>query len=135
MSKVPRQRGRWSQPTNNIEMTVKSMLDLRQLESFSVSRSPSRDSLSQNSNGDDREEQADLPTHINKVGSSIAPQDNRSCVRPQVIRLLSCEEGIFSQELEPSESEECVIYPEQDEIHPTDPRRLKTKISLLLCMA
>lgn len=67
MSKVPRQRGRWSQPTNNIEMTVKSMLDLRQLESFSVSRSPSRDSLSQNSNGDDREEQADLPTHINKV--------------------------------------------------------------------
>ncbi|NXJ07619.1 MABP1 protein, partial [Odontophorus gujanensis] len=121
MSKVPRQRGRWSQPTNNIEMTVKSMLDLRQLESFSVSRSPSRDSLSQNSNGDDREEQADLPVRINKVESSIAPQDNRSCVRPQVIRLLSCEEGIFSQELEPSESEECVIYPEQDEIHPTDP--------------
>ncbi|XP_065610876.1 mitogen-activated protein kinase-binding protein 1 isoform X5 [Cyrtonyx montezumae] len=121
MSKVPRQRGRWSQPTNSIEMTVKSMLDLRQLESFSVSRSPSRDSLSQNSNGDDREEQADLPVHINKAGSSIAPQDNRSCVRPQVIRLLSCEEGIFSQELEPSESEECVIYPEQDEIHPTDP--------------
>ncbi|NXN21772.1 MABP1 protein, partial [Nycticryphes semicollaris] len=118
MGKMPRQRGRWSQPTSNIEMTVKSMLDLRQLESFSVSRSPSRDSLSQNSNGDDREEQADL--HINQVGSSIPPQDNRSCVRPQVIRLVSCEEGIFSQELEPSESEECVIYPEQDEIHPTD---------------
>ncbi|KAM9290125.1 mitogen-activated protein kinase-binding protein 1 [Cariama cristata] len=121
MSKMPRQRGRWSQPTSNIEMTVKSMLDLRQLESFSVSRSPSRDSLSQNSNGDDREEQADLPVHINKVGSSVSPQDNRPCVRPQVIRLVSCEEGIFPQELEPSESEECVIYPEQDEIHPTDP--------------
>ncbi|NXJ18946.1 MABP1 protein, partial [Dicrurus megarhynchus] len=120
MSKVPRQRGRWSQPTSNIEMTVKSMLDLRQLESFSASRSPSRDSLSQNSNGDDREEHTDLPVHINKVGSSIPPQDNGSCVRPQVIRLVSCEEGIFSQELEPSESEECVIYPEQDEIHPTD---------------
>ncbi|NWX77569.1 MABP1 protein, partial [Alca torda] len=120
MSKMPRQRGRWSQPTSNIEMTVKSMLDLRQLESFSVSRSPSRDSLSQNSNGDDREEQADLPVHINKVGSSIPPPDNQSCLRPQVIRLVSCEEGIFSQELEPSESEECVIYPEQDEIHPTD---------------
>ncbi|NXB10612.1 MABP1 protein, partial [Cnemophilus loriae] len=120
MSKMPRQRGRWSQPTGNIEMTVKSMLDLRQLESFSVSRSASRDSLSQNSNGEDREEHADLPVHINKVGSSIPPQDNGSCVRPQVIRLVSCEEGIFSQELEPSESEECVIYPEQDEIHPTD---------------
>ncbi|NXD80768.1 MABP1 protein, partial [Halcyon senegalensis] len=121
MSKMPRQRGRWSQPTSNIEMTVKSMLDLRQLESFSVSRSPSRDSLSQNSNGDDREEQADLPVHINKVGSSEPPPDNRSCERPQVIQLVPCEEGIFSQELEPSESEECVIYPEQDEIHPTDP--------------
>ncbi|XP_075610549.1 mitogen-activated protein kinase-binding protein 1 isoform X2 [Balearica regulorum gibbericeps] len=121
MSKMPRQRGRWSQPTSNIEMTVKSMLDLRQLESFSVSRSPSRDSLSQNSNGDEREEQADLPVLINKVGSSVPLQDNRSCVRPKVIRLVSCEDGIFSQELEPSESEECVIYPEQDEIHPTDP--------------
>ncbi|NWI41929.1 MABP1 protein, partial [Picathartes gymnocephalus] len=120
MSKMPRQRGRWSQPSSSIEMTVKSMLDLRQLESFSVSRSPSRDSLSQNSNVDDREEHADLPVHTNKVGSSIPPQDNGSCVRPQVIRLVSCEEGIFSQELEPSESEECVIYPEQDEIHPTD---------------
>ncbi|XP_032918033.1 mitogen-activated protein kinase-binding protein 1 isoform X4 [Catharus ustulatus] len=121
MSKMPRQRGRWSQPTSSIEMTVKSMLDLRQLESFSVSRSPSRDSLSQNSNGD--EEHNDLPVHTNKVGSSIPPQDNGSCVRPQVIRLVSCEEGIFSQELEPSESEECVIYPEQDEIHPTDSSR------------
>ncbi|XP_030308480.1 mitogen-activated protein kinase-binding protein 1 isoform X2 [Calypte anna] len=119
MAKLPRQRGRWSQPPSNIEMTVKSMLDLRQLESFSVSRSPSRDSLSQNSNGDDREDQADLPVH--KVSSSVPPQDNQSCVRPQVIRLVSCEEEIFSQELEPSESEECVIYPEQDEIHPADP--------------
>ncbi|XP_032545661.1 mitogen-activated protein kinase-binding protein 1 isoform X4 [Chiroxiphia lanceolata] len=133
MSKMPRQRGRWSQPTSNIEMTVKSMLDLRQLESFSVSRSPSRDSLSQNSNGDDREEHADLPVHINKVSSSIPPQDNGSCVRPQVIRLVSCEEGIFSQELEPSESEECVIYPEQDEIHPTDSsRRLSLSSSNLI---
>ncbi|XP_051477040.1 mitogen-activated protein kinase-binding protein 1 isoform X5 [Apus apus] len=120
MSKMPRQRGRWSQPSSSIEMTVKSMLDLRQLESFSGSRSPSRDSLSQNSNGDDREEQADLPVHINKVGSSIPLQDNQSCVRSQVIRLMPCEEGIFPQELEPSESEECVIYPEQDEIQHTD---------------
>ncbi|XP_027562515.1 mitogen-activated protein kinase-binding protein 1 isoform X4 [Neopelma chrysocephalum] len=133
MSKMPRQRGRWSQPTSNIEMTVKSMLDLRQLESFSVSRSPSRDSLSQNSNGDDREEHAGLPVHINKVSSSIPPEDNGSCVRPQVIRLVSCEEGIFSQELEPSESEECVIYPEQDEIHPTDSsRRLSLSSSNLI---
>ncbi|XP_067414036.1 mitogen-activated protein kinase-binding protein 1 isoform X1 [Emydura macquarii macquarii] len=120
VNKMPRQRGRWSQPTSNIEMTVKSMLDLRQLESFSISRSPSRDSLSQTSNGGDREEHADLSLHVNKVGDSIAPQDSRPCVRPQMIRLVSCEEGVFAQELEPSESEECVIYPEQDGIHPTD---------------
>uniref|UniRef100_A0A670HV12 Mitogen-activated protein kinase binding protein 1 n=1 Tax=Podarcis muralis TaxID=64176 RepID=A0A670HV12_PODMU len=108
MSKAPRQRGRWSQPTGSLELTVKSMLDLRQLESFSVSRSASRDSLSQVSNGDDQEER------------SAAPQENQPCVRPQVIRLVSCEGGIFPQELEPSESEEYVIYPEQDEIHPAD---------------
>ncbi|XP_061853952.1 mitogen-activated protein kinase-binding protein 1 isoform X2 [Colius striatus] len=120
-AQMPRQRGRWSQPSSSIEMTVKSMLDLRQLEAFSVSRSPSRDSLSQTSNGDDREEQPELPGHGNKVGSSTPPQDQESCVRPQVIQLMLCEEGIFSQDLEPSESEECVIYPEQDEIHPTDP--------------
>uniref|UniRef100_A0A8D2KXC9 Mitogen-activated protein kinase binding protein 1 n=1 Tax=Varanus komodoensis TaxID=61221 RepID=A0A8D2KXC9_VARKO len=99
VSKAPRQRGRWSQPTSSIEMTVKSMLDLRQLESFSVSR------LGLGSD------------NITNDGFflTIIP-----CVRPQVIRLLSCEGGIFPQELEPSGSEECVIYPEQDEIHPTD---------------
>ncbi|XP_053882201.1 mitogen-activated protein kinase-binding protein 1 isoform X3 [Malaclemys terrapin pileata] len=133
MNKIPRQRGRWSQPTSNIELTVKSMLDLRQLESFSVSRSPSRDSLSQTSNGDDREEHADLSLHVNKVGDSIAPQDSRPCIRPQMIRLVSCEEGVFTQELEPFESEECVIYPEQDEIHPTDSsRRLSRSSSNLI---
>nr|XP_056707310.1 mitogen-activated protein kinase-binding protein 1 [Euleptes europaea] len=120
MSKAPRQRGRWSQPTSSLEMTVKSMLDLRQLESFSVSRSPSRDSMSQASNGDDSEERADIPLHVSNVGDYSSPQDNQPCARSQVIRLLSCEDGIFPQELEPSESEECVIYPEQDEIHPTD---------------
>ncbi|XP_028579449.2 mitogen-activated protein kinase-binding protein 1 isoform X5 [Podarcis muralis] len=120
MSKAPRQRGRWSQPTGSLEMTVKSMLDLRQLESFSVSRSASRDSLSQVSNGDDQEERPDLPLCVNNAGGSAAPQENQPCVRPQVIRLVSCEGGIFPQELEPSESEECVIYPEQDEIHPAD---------------
>ncbi|XP_075783309.1 mitogen-activated protein kinase-binding protein 1 isoform X4 [Pelodiscus sinensis] len=130
VNKMPRQRGRWSQPSSNIEMTVKSMLDLRQLESFSVSRSPSRDSLSQTSNGDDREEHADLSLHIGKVGDSLAPQESRPCIRPQMIRLVSCEEGVFTQELEPFESEECVIYPDQDEIHPTDTsRRLSRSLS------
>ncbi|XP_066486978.1 mitogen-activated protein kinase-binding protein 1 [Tiliqua scincoides] len=120
MSKAPRQRGRWSQPTSSIEMTVKSMLDLRQLESFSVSRSASRDSMSQASNGDDQEERIDVPPHVNNVGGPTTHQETQPCVRPQVIRLVSCEGGIFPQEMEPSESEESVIYPEQDETHPTD---------------
>ncbi|KAJ6667309.1 hypothetical protein lerEdw1_017287 [Lerista edwardsae] len=120
MSKAPRQRGRWSQPTSSIEMTVKSMLDLRQLDSFSVSRSASRDSLSQASNGDDQEERADVPLHVNNVGGPATPQETQPCVRPQVIRLVSCEGGMFPQEMEPSESEECVIYPEQEENHPAD---------------
>uniref|UniRef100_A0A8C3S4N0 Mitogen-activated protein kinase binding protein 1 n=1 Tax=Chelydra serpentina TaxID=8475 RepID=A0A8C3S4N0_CHESE len=116
VNKMPRQRGRWSQPTSNIEMTVKSMLDLRQLESFSISRSPSRDSLQQC---------ALVAKKANSILGCISrniatPQDSRPCVRPQMIRLVSCEEGVFTQELEPFESEECVIYPEQDEIHPTD---------------
>ncbi|XP_062973759.1 mitogen-activated protein kinase-binding protein 1 isoform X2 [Elgaria multicarinata webbii] len=120
MSKAPRQRGRWSQPTSSLEMTVKSMLDLRQLESFSVSRSASRDSLSQASNGDEQVEHPDIPLRVSNVGGTTPLQENQPCVRPQVIRLVSCEGGIFPQELEPSESEECVIYPEQDEMHPTD---------------
>uniref|UniRef100_A0A8C5WY03 Mitogen-activated protein kinase binding protein 1 n=1 Tax=Laticauda laticaudata TaxID=8630 RepID=A0A8C5WY03_LATLA len=101
MSKMPRQRSRWTQPTSSLEMTVKSMLDLRQLESFSVSHSASQDSLSQ-------------------ARGSTALEENHPCLRPQVIRLVSCEGGIFPQEMEPSESEECVIYPEQDDLPPAD---------------
>lgn len=66
-SKVPRQRGRWSQPSGSIEMTVKSMLDLRQLDSFSVSRSASQDSVSHTSNEDDKEKHVDLHLHVNNV--------------------------------------------------------------------
>ncbi|KAM3853923.1 mitogen-activated protein kinase-binding protein 1 isoform 2-T2 [Vipera latastei] len=120
MSKMPRQRSRWSQPTSSLEMTVKSMLDLRQLESFSVSRSASQDSLSQASNGDDRKEHPNISTYAKKEGGSTAHEENQPCLRPQVIRLVSCEGGIFPQEMEPSESEECVIYPEQDDLPPAD---------------
>ncbi|XP_032085132.1 mitogen-activated protein kinase-binding protein 1 isoform X2 [Thamnophis elegans] len=120
MSKMPRQRSRWSQPTSSLEMTVKSMLDLRQLESFSVSRSASQDSLSQASNGDDHKESINVSNYAKKEGASTALEENQPCLRPQVIRLVSCEGGIFPQEMEPSESEECVIYPEQDDLPPAD---------------
>ncbi|XP_070613499.1 mitogen-activated protein kinase-binding protein 1 isoform X3 [Erythrolamprus reginae] len=120
MSKMPRQRSRWSQPTSSLEMTVKSMLDLRQLESFSVSRSTSQDSLSQASNGDDHKEYPNVSNYAKKEGGSTALEKNQPCLRPQVIRLVSCEGGIFPQEMEPSESEECVIYPEQEDLPPAD---------------
>ncbi|KAM6461057.1 mitogen-activated protein kinase-binding protein 1 isoform 2-T2 [Liasis olivaceus] len=120
MSKMPRQRSRWIQPTSSLEMTVKSMLDLRQLESFSVSRSASQDSLSQASNGDDHKEHPNVSPCAKNGGGSTALQESQPCLRPQVIRLVSCEGGIFSQEMETSESEECVIYPEQDDLPPTD---------------
>uniref|UniRef100_A0A8C5WY39 Mitogen-activated protein kinase binding protein 1 n=1 Tax=Laticauda laticaudata TaxID=8630 RepID=A0A8C5WY39_LATLA len=95
MSKMPRQRSRWTQPTSSLEMTVKSMLDLRQLESFSASNIP-----------------CDFI-----VFHYLTPFPGR---RLHIIRLVSCEGGIFPQEMEPSESEECVIYPEQDDLPPAD---------------
>ncbi|XP_067847321.1 mitogen-activated protein kinase-binding protein 1 isoform X2 [Heptranchias perlo] len=86
---APRPRGRWSHRVNNLELSVKSMLDLRHLDSFS----PPMDSISQ------IEEQESAHTH------------SSSFVRPSSIRLPMCEEGIFSQELETPEVEERVIYP------------------------
>lgn len=71
MSKMPRQRSRWTQPTSSLEMTVKSMLDLRQLESFSVSRSASQDSLSQASNGDDHKEHPNVSNYAKKVRNPL----------------------------------------------------------------
>ncbi|XP_069494903.1 mitogen-activated protein kinase-binding protein 1 isoform X2 [Ambystoma mexicanum] len=108
---TPRQRGRWSQPTGNIEMTVKSMLDLRQLESFSVSRSPSRDSL----NEDDAVRHETPAIHISIAGGTLTPRENPIYPRPRVIRLMSCEEGMISHELGTPEIEPCPIFPENTE--------------------
>lgn len=65
-------------------------------------------------------------------GGSTAHEENQPCLRPQVIRLVSCEGGIFPQEMEPSESEECVIYPEQDDLPPADISR--SERNLFLCL-
>ncbi|XP_029453310.1 mitogen-activated protein kinase-binding protein 1 [Rhinatrema bivittatum] len=113
LSKIPRQRGRWSQPTGNIEMSVKSMLDLRQLESFSISHSPSKDSISNTT--EEGEMQEEMGVHINTTKDCLAPTDSRPYMRPQVIRLVSCEERIFNQELETPENEDCIIFPEHTE--------------------
>ncbi|XP_078518404.1 mitogen-activated protein kinase-binding protein 1 [Lissotriton helveticus] len=108
MNKTPRQRGRWSQPTGSLEMTVKSMLDLRQLESFSPSRSPSRDSLS-----DGEEGMHETPAiQISTPGGSLLPREHQLYSRPRVIRLMSCEEGIIGHDLDTPEIEPCPIFPE-----------------------
>ncbi|XP_056401846.1 mitogen-activated protein kinase-binding protein 1 isoform X2 [Hyla sarda] len=102
LGKTPRQRVRWSQPTGNIELTVKSMLDLRQLESFS----PCDDLLGlqedQGVNFVEPNAQSNLDPFI-PIGSHA---------RPRVIRLMSCEEGVFKQELDTPDGKECVFYPE-----------------------
>ncbi|KAM4689984.1 mitogen-activated protein kinase-binding protein 1 [Rhinophrynus dorsalis] len=103
LSKMPRQRVRWSQPAGNIEMTVKSMLDLRQLDSFSS------------------EEIIGYPPDMGQ-GAKCAEnnmQNSRepfgpigSVSRPRVIRLMSCEDAVFKQEVETPEGKECTIFPE-----------------------
>ncbi|XP_067895719.1 mitogen-activated protein kinase-binding protein 1 isoform X2 [Heterodontus francisci] len=119
---APRPRGRWSRHVNNLEMSVKSMLDLRHLDSFSFS--PSIDSISQAgtslSRGSVCEESTDqerrVRVSIETLLSDIEEQESAdtrslSFVRPSSITLPMCEEGIFSQELETPEVEERVIYP------------------------
>ncbi|KAM3918258.1 mitogen-activated protein kinase-binding protein 1 isoform 2-T3 [Leptodactylus fuscus] len=100
--KTPRQRVRWSQPTGNIELTVKSMLDLRQLESFS----PCDDLLGQQEDQDVKFMESNVQPDLDP----FIPIGNHS--RPRVIRLMSCEDGVFKQELDTPEGKECVIYPE-----------------------
>ncbi|XP_073442624.1 mitogen-activated protein kinase-binding protein 1 isoform X2 [Dendrobates tinctorius] len=106
LGKTPRQRVRWSQPTGNIELTVKSMLDLRQLESFS----PCDNLLGH------QEDQG-----VKFMESKVQPDPVKLCgpflpigghARPRVIRLMSCEDGMFKQEVDTPDGKECVIYPE-----------------------
>ncbi|XP_077320655.1 mitogen-activated protein kinase-binding protein 1 isoform X4 [Lithobates pipiens] len=101
LEKTRRQRVRWSQP-GNLEMTVKSMLDLRQLESFS----PSDDHLGHH------EEQGTKLLESNAQDPFVP---HCGPARPRVIRLMSCEDGVFKQELDTPEGKECVIYPDAGE--------------------
>ncbi|XP_053553799.1 mitogen-activated protein kinase-binding protein 1 isoform X2 [Bombina bombina] len=109
LDKTPRQRNRWSHPSGNVEMMVKSMLDLRELDSFS----PCDDLVHQPS-----AEHGKTHVDIQNGVDSFSPMTSLS--RPRVIRLMSCEEGVFTQELETPEGKECVIYPDVAEDHTLD---------------
>uniref|UniRef100_H3AH62 Mitogen-activated protein kinase binding protein 1 n=1 Tax=Latimeria chalumnae TaxID=7897 RepID=H3AH62_LATCH len=109
----PRQRGRWSHRLSSIELTVKSMLDLRQLETFTRSRSASGDSLSQSSVFGDAGEpeepdRSSLQTLVEDSYSSYKESKPRS--RPQNIRLPPRQDGGFPRQVETPQKEERVIY-------------------------
>ncbi|XP_045678268.1 mitogen-activated protein kinase-binding protein 1 isoform X2 [Phyllostomus hastatus] len=111
-SQGPRRRGRWTQ--SDVELSVRSMLDLRQLETLAPSpRDPSRDSL------------AVIPSGLGKHGQQAPgtlcaiqnekppqPQASQPCSCPHIIGLLSQEEGVFPQDLEPTPIEDGIVYPE-----------------------
>ncbi|KAG8449439.1 hypothetical protein GDO86_016189 [Hymenochirus boettgeri] len=111
LSKIPRQRVRWSQPAGNIEMTVKSMLDLRQLDSFA----PCDDTIGFQPSDEESAECVDLDFQI--IKKPIVPIGSLS--RPRVIRLMSCEDRMFKQEVETPEGKENTIFPENEEDHST----------------
>ncbi|XP_053330656.1 mitogen-activated protein kinase-binding protein 1 isoform X2 [Spea bombifrons] len=106
LGKVPRQRNRWSQPVGNIDMTVKSMLDLRQLDSFSSS-----DDLL----GLHPEEEQPPKFLERNMQNSNRPQPMGTASRPRVIRLMSCEEGVFKQGPETPEGKPCIFYPQTEQ--------------------
>nr|XP_004660952.2 mitogen-activated protein kinase-binding protein 1 isoform X2 [Jaculus jaculus] len=108
----PRRRGRWAQP--GMELSVHSMLDLRQLDTLAPSpQGPSQDSLAGALCGPGK--YGPQPPEL-----SLASQNEKlprlqtsqpfSC--PHIIRLLSQEEGVFAQDLEPAPTEDGIVYPE-----------------------
>ncbi|XP_036301090.1 mitogen-activated protein kinase-binding protein 1 isoform X1 [Pipistrellus kuhlii] len=105
----PRRRGRWAQ--SGAELSVRSMLDLRQLETLAPSsRAPSRDSLARTSSGSGKHGQQAPETLQNE--KSPQPHPSQPCSCPHIIRLLSQEEGVFPQDLEPTPTEDGIVYPE-----------------------
>ncbi|XP_011890275.1 PREDICTED: mitogen-activated protein kinase-binding protein 1 isoform X11 [Cercocebus atys] len=108
----PRRRGRWAQP--GVELSVRSMLDLRQLETLAPSpRGPSQDSLATISSGPRKHGQQALETSLTSQNEkSPRPQASQRCSCPRIIRLLSQEEGVFAQDLEPAPVEDGIVYPE-----------------------
>lgn len=108
----PKRRGRWAQP--GVELSVRSMLDLRQLETLAPSpRGPSQDSLAVSPSGPGKHG-PQAPALSCAVQKEKAPrlQASQPCSCPHIIQLLSQEEGVFAQDLEPSPTEEGIVYPE-----------------------
>ncbi|XP_007536391.2 mitogen-activated protein kinase-binding protein 1 isoform X2 [Erinaceus europaeus] len=104
-SQGPRRRGRWAQP--GVELSVRSMLDLRQLDILAPSPR-GRCSLVKAPSG----EQAPETSGASQNEKLRRPQASQPCSCPHIIRLLSQEEGVFSQDLESVPTEDGIVYPE-----------------------
>ncbi|XP_017750931.1 PREDICTED: mitogen-activated protein kinase-binding protein 1 isoform X9 [Rhinopithecus bieti] len=118
----PRRRGRWAQP--GVELSVRSMLDLRQLETLAPSpRGPSQDSLATISSGPRKHGQQALETSLASQNEKFPrPQASQPCSCPHIIRLLSQEEGVFAQDLEAAPVEDGIVYPEPSDSPTMDTR-------------
>ncbi|XP_011226107.1 mitogen-activated protein kinase-binding protein 1 isoform X3 [Ailuropoda melanoleuca] len=108
----PRRRGRWAQP--GVELSVCSMLDLRQLETLAPSpRGASQDLLAMTPSCPGKHgQQAPETSHASQKEKPPRPQASQPCSCPHIIRLLSQEEGVFAQDLEPAPIEDGIVYPE-----------------------
>ncbi|XP_068961909.1 mitogen-activated protein kinase-binding protein 1 isoform X3 [Petaurus breviceps papuanus] len=122
-SQGPRRRGRWAQP--GVELSVRSMLDLRQLETLSSApRPPSQDSLAQElltqAQAEKHSQQAPVDANPSQNGSIPQSLTSKPCACSQVIQMISHEEGVFAQELEPMNNEDGIVYPEAGNCPPLD---------------
>ncbi|KAB0401285.1 hypothetical protein E2I00_000784 [Balaenoptera physalus] len=119
----PRRRGRWAQP--GVELSVRSMLDLRQLETLAPSpRGPSQDSLAVSASGPGKHgQQTPETSHASQNEKRPRPQASQPCSCPHIIRLLSQDEGVFAQELEPAPIEDGIVYPEPSDSPTLDTRQ------------
>ncbi|XP_010623053.1 mitogen-activated protein kinase-binding protein 1 isoform X1 [Fukomys damarensis] len=108
----PRRRGRWAQP--GVQLSVRSMLDLRQLETLAPTpQRPSQDSLTMPRSGAGKHgQQATEASCASQNAKSPRLQASQPCSCPRIIQLLSQEEGVFAQDLEPSPIEDGIVYPE-----------------------
>ncbi|XP_032273115.1 mitogen-activated protein kinase-binding protein 1 isoform X4 [Phoca vitulina] len=108
----PRRRGRWAQP--GVELSVRSMLDLRQLETLVPGpRGASQDLLAMTPSCPGKHgQQAPETSHASQNEKPPRPQASQPCSCPHIIRLLSQEEGVFAQDLEPAPIEDGIVYPE-----------------------
>lgn len=108
----PRRRGRWAQP--GVELSVRSMLDLRQLETLAPGpRGPHQDCPAMTPSGPGKHsQQAPETSSVSKNEKLPRPQASQPCSCPHIIRLLSQEEGLFAQDLEPAPIEDGIVYPE-----------------------